>query len=675
MKNNTTMAIEHFNSYPHFVANQVLRCSDLNNSFGFLDEQARLSRLHLVGQGILSGLEMTLQQDRLRIGKGFALDSGGWVVQLTEDTEYPFVAAVPYSETPFESDNLEDLVVHGGSRVKYICFKTEDDARELGLVPSRISTISASSLIVAVVYGTRRELSNRCSHDSCDINVTSLLTEAWPVLVNPGLGPLYQKLAPYKSHLIPRVPCYLLTWSKSLRDFNRLIKSKFKSDRNDLVADLKSILRLFGQKYVPWQKKMKGFSTTATAWDGVFPDSRRLFGRLHGCILKIEKYNLSDKEDYVRDYYLAFFNDILSAVSEFIDAYNVFVSETIRIPKWIPEGRLTYLGKASSGNDEEYRSYFRKADNAAFEAGALKLGRMLRRICVLSEHFIGSPDAPQMAKMMMNLAAVKPGARLSEKPIPFYYERTQTPEFLENWNAETGITYRNQIDYENPTSKYLLSDVPLLPQFGNYLYLEAYQYKSVDVVKNCLAPNQCFRWLNLTVKTVELRAVRPLSPVQKTFLDQYFAVDAFKKTYYPQLSEQLTGNAKFLANVLNQHWCYRQNRIATIVSDIQAYRDGYNVCWSFTADYVKKIQDSLDGLWEMCQAFQKIIGMQYYGLKKNKYSDPIYSAFLALFHCYIDASQLDADLKNAVLCGPVYPNSTVYLLTENNKVITYAVSY
>ena len=77
----------------------------------------------------------------------------------------------------------------------------------------------------------------------------------------------------------------------------------------------------------------------------------------------------------------------------------------------------------------------------------------------------------------------------------------------------------------------------------------------------------------------------------------------------------------------------------------------------------------------MCQAFQKIIGWDWYGLKKNKFSDPIYSAFFALFHCYIDACPLGADLKNAILCGPIYPNSTVYLLTENKKVISYAVSY
>ena len=668
------MAIQHFNSYPHFFANQVLKSSDLNNSFGFLDEQARLSRLHLVGQGILSGLEMTLQQDRLRIGKGIALDSGGWVVQLTEDTDYRFVAVVPYSETPFESDNLEDLVVNGGSRVKYICFKTEDDARELGLTPVRISSIAARNFIVAVVYGTRRDLSNRCSHDSCDINVTSLLTETWPVLVNPGLGPLYRTLSPYQTKVWRLFPNYLLLWTRNIKDFNSHVTDTFLSHKKELVSQLKSILTLFGQTYVAWKKKGKGFTTKATAWDKVFPDSRRLFGRLHGCILKIEKYNVSNKEDHARDYYLSFFNDLFVAISEFIEAYNVFVAENTRIPQWVPEGRLIYLGKASQTGNEAYRSYFRKADVSDSEAGASNLGRMLRRICLLSEHFIGSPDAPQMAKMVMNLAAVKPGARLSDKPIPFYYKESLTPEFLANWNAETGITYRNQADYEHPNTKAMIADSFLLPYCGNHVYLEAYHYKSVDAVKNVLAPKIGFRWMNLTVKTVELCPFKPLSPTQKSFLDTFFANDAFIKTYYPQLAQQVTGNAKFLADILRQHWNTRKNA-KTVATDIQAYKDGVGVCWYFPTDSVKKIQDALDGLWGMCQAFQKIIGWDWYGLKKNKFSDPIYSAFFALFHCYIDACPLGADLKNAILCGPIYPNSTVYLLTENKKVISYAVSY
>lgn len=668
------MAIQHFNSYPHFFANQVLKSSDLNNSFGFLDEQARLSRLHLVGQGILSGLGMTLQQDRLRIGKGIALDSGGWVAQLTEDAEYPFVAAVPYAETPFESDNLEDLVVNGGSRVKYICFKTEDDARELGLTPVRISSISARNFIVAVVYGTRRDLSNRCSHDSCDINVTSLLTETWPVLVNPGLGPLYQNLTPCQMRVWPSLPCTLFLSSKNLKDFNTRIKNTFKTNKDDLVNQLKTILNLFGQTYVPSKKKGKGFSTTASAWDRVFSDSRRLFGRLHGCILKIEKYNVSEKEDHVRDYYLSFFDDLFVAISEFVEAYNVFVAENTRIPQWIPEGRLIYLGKASKGNQEEYRSYFRKADNAVFVSEARKLGRMLRRICLLSEHFIGSPDALKVSKMTMNLAAVKPGARLSDKPIPFYYERSQTPEFLANWNAETGITYRNKADYENSKTKCREADSFLRPNFGNHLYLEAYQYKSVDSVRSGLMTNSNIYWMNLTAKTVELVSFKRLSPTQCDFLKTFFANDNFIKTYYPQLTEKLTGDALFLAKTLKRHLENRRT-VKNVTYDIQAYRDGVGVSWSFPTDTIKKIQDSLDGLWELSQAFQKIIGWGGYGLKKNHYADPIYSAFLALFHCYIDACYPTAELVETTLCGPIRPNSTVYLLTENGKVISYAVGH
>lgn len=675
MKNNTTMAIEHINSYPHFVANQVLKSSDLNHSFGFLDEQARLSRLHLVGQGIIEGLDVSYKNGVLTVGKGVALDSGGWVVQLTEDSAYKFVAEVPFSETPFDSDNLEDLAVSGGGRVGYICFKTSDDALELGLKPVAISKIQTKDLLVALAYGTKRELSNRCSHDSCDINVTSLLVEAWPVLVKAGPRPLYKSLAPFNSTLLPYESCYLKIGTGNIKEFNKLIEPYFKNKRDELVNSLKSILsNLFGQKYVAKnQRKKSGFTTKATAWDHVFPDCRRLLGRLHGCILKTENYCPAQKTDHIRDYYLSFLDDLRQAVSEFIEAYNEFAAETVRIPDWIPESRFTFLGTPFKADGDCYRSYFRKADAFTSQSGAIRLGRMLRRICVLSEHFIGSISATELAKMSINIVAVKPGARLSEKPIPFYYRTSQTPEFLENWNADKCSSFRAVPDYESHASKNTKNNPLLLPQHGMNLFLEAYQYKAVNVIKNSLLYNRSGWWRNITVKTIDYQAVKRLSPSQQEFLNKYFAVDDFPSKYSDALLQKLTGNAQSLVRTLNSLWKSRKTA-AAIAKDIQAFRDGVGSGLKWPKKKVDEMIAAMDGLWEMTRAFKAVVGLTYED-KKNKFADPVYSAFLGLFNCIIHEEDTGVDLCYAILCGPIYPDSTVILMTENEKVFTYAVLY
>ena len=64
--------------YPDFVPNQVLTNTQLNQLRTFLDEQNRLTRLRLVGRGIVCGLhawhEVVGEVDvELSIGEGFGI--------------------------------------------------------------------------------------------------------------------------------------------------------------------------------------------------------------------------------------------------------------------------------------------------------------------------------------------------------------------------------------------------------------------------------------------------------------------------------------------------------------------------------------------------------------------------------------------------------------------------
>ena len=667
------MAIEHFKSYPHFVANQVLKCSDLNNSFGFLDEQARLSRVHLAGRGILNGLEVSQADGVLTIGKGVALDNGGWVVQLTEDSQYSYAATVPFSNAPFDSDNLENLVVNGGGGVKYICFKTEDDALELGLKPIPLSAVPAKDLVVALAYGTRRELSNRCSHDSCDINVTSLLVEAWPVLVKIPPRPLYAYPKAYDVTFFPFAPFGLHNYT-DIKKVNDIIKDVFRQRRDLVVQQLKDILQnLFGQTYVANKVQGTAFVSKASVWDHVFPDSRRLFARLRGSIVKLSQYCLSQKADFVPDYYLSFLNDLWQAASEFVEDYNEFVAETVRIPDWIPEDRFTFLGRLSVDKDKQYRSFFQKADAFDSDAGAQRLGRMLRRIVLLSEHFFGTPTHVNLYRMPLNLVPVRPGSRLSDKPIPFYYRASLTTEFVEHWNADKKSSYRGAPDYENASAKNKRKDAFFTPQSGMQLYLEAYQYKGKDTVKNTLSSQQWLSWMHLTIKTLEFKPIRRQTPTQKAFLEKYYDVDEFK-SYYEQMCQTLTGQALDIARIFYNRWSdSRRIKGVTAIPTIERLTRKILILRPKPA---KTLEESMDGLWEMTRAFKKVIGLNYQD-KGNKYADPVYSAFLSLAHTLMDDVDREAEtpLQNAVLGGPILPNSTLYLLVEDNLVFSYAVVY
>jgi hypothetical protein len=174
-------------TYPHFYHNQVLKSSTLHGYFEFLDLQTRLSRVHLVGCGIVDGLTFSLKDGALVLSPGVAINKDGWLVEVREETEYRYVTEVDFSDEDFVSDKLEQLISLGGSRIKKICFQTEDDVRQFdNRLPEPISDLNLNQYVVALVLGKRGEYSSRCSQDSCNLNTTDQLLEVWPVLLEIG---------------------------------------------------------------------------------------------------------------------------------------------------------------------------------------------------------------------------------------------------------------------------------------------------------------------------------------------------------------------------------------------------------------------------------------------------------------------------------------------------------
>lgn len=69
-----------YNTYPVFVADQVLTAEHLNQVVNYLDEQGRLTRNRLIGIGIVCGLELNASPDRIEISKGCGISSEGYLI-------------------------------------------------------------------------------------------------------------------------------------------------------------------------------------------------------------------------------------------------------------------------------------------------------------------------------------------------------------------------------------------------------------------------------------------------------------------------------------------------------------------------------------------------------------------------------------------------------------------
>lgn len=78
--------------FPNFVNNQLLTATDLNELFGYLDEQGRLTRTNLIGIGIVCGLNLKVNATgtQVTIGKGCGVTSEGYLitVETLDYTQY-----------------------------------------------------------------------------------------------------------------------------------------------------------------------------------------------------------------------------------------------------------------------------------------------------------------------------------------------------------------------------------------------------------------------------------------------------------------------------------------------------------------------------------------------------------------------------------------------------------
>ena len=70
--------------FPKFVADQLLTSEDLNQLFGYLDEQNRMTRTNLIGIGIVCGLQLQVNnaQTQVTITKGCGVTSEGYLVAV-----------------------------------------------------------------------------------------------------------------------------------------------------------------------------------------------------------------------------------------------------------------------------------------------------------------------------------------------------------------------------------------------------------------------------------------------------------------------------------------------------------------------------------------------------------------------------------------------------------------
>ena len=172
--------------YPKFVADQVLTSDNLNDLFGYLDEQDRLTRANLLGIGIVCGLQVKTGTDSdgsyLIITNGTGVTSEGYLVTV-KDIKYHYfnqfdAVKCKYYE-PFVNINaktqkipLWELKQKGDSEDQDNPFQNLDN-------PASFLNNKAVMLFVELLEANNKN----CDPNSCDDKGTMVTVNFRPLLV------------------------------------------------------------------------------------------------------------------------------------------------------------------------------------------------------------------------------------------------------------------------------------------------------------------------------------------------------------------------------------------------------------------------------------------------------------------------------------------------------------
>ncbi len=187
-------------SYPVFEADQVLTNRHLNDMFNYLEQHDRLTRIKLIGSGIVCGLDVSFQEkDSISVSKGCGLTSQGYLVTFC-DTK--FTHFIPYTTRnfpgdllfiqqceddvtypkPFYKDAFKDGIFQLLTAAQFADLKAGDKVNAVAL--STNSKVDLKKYAVVLFLETEEENLKNCDTNDCndkgsrmDFEVKALLVE------------------------------------------------------------------------------------------------------------------------------------------------------------------------------------------------------------------------------------------------------------------------------------------------------------------------------------------------------------------------------------------------------------------------------------------------------------------------------------------------------------------
>ncbi|WP_262248790.1 hypothetical protein [Parapedobacter soli] len=389
-------------SYPIFEADQVLTNNHLNDTVNYLERQSRLSRVRLIGNGIVCGLEITVTDDGITIGDGYGITSQGYLIEhchqlYTSYTDY-LSPEIPNSLNLITGchDELKALPYYGVEGIFELLPPNSANTNKKDL-----SSLKTNEYAVVLMLEAKQVHLKNCDTNDCNNKGGRLDFEIKPLLVHTSLLDGNDE-SPFNTLLLKR---YGVPTGKSLENGEQILQAFYDIVDNDTLNKLGENLRWCWNRYAG----MLGLSAPNPFEKLDLRTIRDTFSHQHG------------NAHYIQ-YFYDFIDDLIKAYREFADKARIFSGTCSSTEHAFPLHIALGLASESTlfGHWDDYRQYFVPVHYLYGQQNIKEeVKLLLQRLRYMVGEFDGSlMSVSRQLRIMPNYIGNQP---LSDRCIPFYY--------------------------------------------------------------------------------------------------------------------------------------------------------------------------------------------------------------------------------------------------------------
>jgi PKD repeat protein len=394
--------------YPKFEADQVLTADQLNDLTRYLNNEIRITRNHLSGIGIISGLEISTEMKAgkysLHINAGIGITTDGYIIRIDESD---------YTQMQVFSDDTRYFPVPtSGTKQIYELLKEDPLEIKNEITPLRKDLLDTN--VILLFFDIIEEDTDTCAGGDCD-----------------------QRGIKINHHI--RVLMVSAAYADTILNFNICSSQDALSNVREFVNDLTSLRPL-----IKTSSNTFSIDDLYQQYQSIIERSdiinyiNLLYGKIASFIAEKkpewllsgnylwEKYNKADAGKEYLQYLYDHIRDLIRACNELNAQLYDFSILVFPIENAFPQH--LFLGQLSDVNTQRYRQPFVASPIVNNQKEKLdKIRFLFKRICVMVESF----TVP-----LINDVRITPGGSIAEplgkQSIPFYYQ-PRYPDDIRTW--------------------------------------------------------------------------------------------------------------------------------------------------------------------------------------------------------------------------------------------------